>query len=75
MDLAAAPARVQPASGEATGRARYVACETGPLAEAIGESWTFWLFAGMCVLAGIFVWKLVPETKGKTLAQIQQMWS
>jgi MFS family permease len=43
------------------------------LVKAIGEPATFWLFAAVCVLAGVFVWKVVPETKGKSLAQIQTM--
>jgi MFS family permease len=40
----------------------------------IGEAATFFLFAAMCGVGFAFVWFLVPETKGKTLAQIQQMW-
>ncbi|WP_327004532.1 MFS transporter [Dactylosporangium sp. NBC_01737] len=40
----------------------------------IGESGTFGVFAGMCVVSFVFVWKLLPETKGKTLGEIQQMW-
>jgi hypothetical protein len=28
----------------------------------------------MCVVGFVFVWFLVPETKGRTLAEIQQMW-
>lgn len=40
----------------------------------IGESGTFGLFAVMCVVALAFVWFRLPETKGRSLAQIQQMW-
>lgn len=40
----------------------------------IGEGPTFYLFAAMCVVSFAFVWFLLPETKGKTLDQIQQMW-
>lgn len=32
---------------------------------------TFWIFAGFCVLGTVFVWFLVPETKNKTLQEIQ----
>lgn len=44
------------------------------LTDRIGEVGTFYLFAGMCVVSFVFVWFLLPETKGKTLHQIQQMW-
>jgi SP family xylose:H+ symportor-like MFS transporter len=28
----------------------------------------------MGILAALFVWKYVPETKGKTLEQIEKLW-
>jgi SP family xylose:H+ symportor-like MFS transporter len=28
----------------------------------------------MGILAALFVWKLVPETKGKTLEEIEKIW-
>ena len=28
----------------------------------------------ICILAAIFVWKLVPETKGKTLEDMTKLW-
>ena len=28
----------------------------------------------ICILAAIFVWKLVPETKGKTLEDMSKLW-
>jgi SP family xylose:H+ symportor-like MFS transporter len=28
----------------------------------------------MGILAALFVWKLVPETKGKTLEEIEKLW-
>ncbi len=28
----------------------------------------------MSVLSALFVWKLVPETKGKTLEQMENTW-
>lgn len=33
---------------------------------------TFWMYACFCVLAFIFVLFVVPETKGKSLAEIEQ---
>jgi MFS family permease len=42
--------------------------------DAIGSSATFWLFAFFCVFAWIWVYCAVPETKGLSLEQIQQLW-
>ncbi len=42
------------------------------LLQAIGPSYTFWLYALVGVLGFIFVWKLVPETKGRTLEEIEE---
>uniref|UniRef100_A0A6J5ZKN8 Unannotated protein n=1 Tax=freshwater metagenome TaxID=449393 RepID=A0A6J5ZKN8_9ZZZZ len=44
------------------------------LTNGIGESATFFLFAAMCILGFIFVWRYVPETRGRSLEEIQQMW-
>lgn len=41
----------------------------------LGTSGTFWVFAGFCFIAFWVVYYLVPETKGKTLEEIQLMWS
>ena len=41
---------------------------------AIGNSFTFWLFALFCVIAWVWIFLRVPETKGKSLEQIQQLW-
>jgi SP family xylose:H+ symportor-like MFS transporter len=29
----------------------------------------------MSVLAALFMWKFVPETKGRTLEQMEKLWS
>ena len=44
------------------------------LVDGIGESATFWLFALMCVLCLVWIIRKVPETKGRTLEEIEQMW-
>jgi sugar porter (SP) family MFS transporter len=41
-----------------------------PVATAIGQGETFWIFAGVCALGLVFVNRFVPETKGRTLAEI-----
>jgi sugar porter (SP) family MFS transporter len=38
------------------------------------DSITFSIFAAMCIINFIFVLKVVPETKGKTLEQIEKHW-
>jgi SP family xylose:H+ symportor-like MFS transporter len=35
----------------------------------------YFIFASFCVVAMVFVWKLVPETKGKTLEEMEELWS
>jgi sugar porter (SP) family MFS transporter len=41
---------------------------------AIGNSLTFWLFAAFCVIAWVWIYFRVPETKGQSLEQIQLLW-
>ena len=45
--------------------------EYATLRAAVGDHGTFWLFAIGCVLGLIFVGRSVPETKGKTLEDIE----
>ena len=35
---------------------------------------TFWLFALMCIPYMLIVWRLLPETTGKSLEEIEEMW-
>ena len=35
---------------------------------------TYGLYCAMCLLAAFFVWKMVPETKGKTLEDMTALW-
>jgi MFS transporter, SP family, galactose:H+ symporter len=43
------------------------------LIEALGRSGAFWLYAGIGVVTLIFVILVVPETKGRTLEEIEQI--
>ncbi len=44
------------------------------LLESLGGAGAFFLFAFMCVPAILIAWKLLPETKGKTLEEIERFW-
>ncbi len=44
------------------------------LVDAIGSSFTFWVLTFFCILGWIWIYRSVPETKGQSLEQIQQMW-
>lgn len=44
------------------------------LTEAIGTSFTFWLYGLFSIVAWFFVKAMVPETKGRSLEEIQQYW-
>jgi MFS transporter, SP family, galactose:H+ symporter len=44
------------------------------LLDHLGSARTFWLYALAGVAAWIFVYRLVPETKGKTLEEIEAEW-
>jgi len=45
-----------------------------PLIDSLGKSSTFLLFAAISVLGLFFCYKFVPETKGKSLEQIENEW-
>ena len=48
---------------------------TNPLLiESIKPSGTFFLYAGLTLPAIWFIWKFVPETKGKSLEEIEKYW-
>jgi sugar porter (SP) family MFS transporter len=44
------------------------------IVDAIGESTTFFVFSLLCIVTFVFVWFLVPETKGRSLEEIQTRW-
>lgn len=44
------------------------------LTQALGLSATFWTFGLFTVAAWLFVYFLMPETKGRTLEEIQELW-
>lgn len=44
------------------------------LLQKVGSTRTFWLYAVFAVAAWIFSYRVVPETKGRTLEEIEQFW-
>ncbi|MCF7954570.1 MAG: MFS transporter, partial [Phycisphaerae bacterium] len=53
--------------------ANFVLAYTFPSLNAyFGMAKTFWLYAGVCIVGSVFIYFCVPETKGKTLEQIER---
>ena len=44
------------------------------LTNTFNHGFAYWVYGIMGVLAAIFVWKWVPETKGKSLEEIEKLW-
>jgi MFS transporter, SP family, xylose:H+ symportor len=44
------------------------------LTSLFNHGFSYWIYGVMGILAALFVWKLVPETKGKTLEEIERIW-
>lgn len=71
------PNRIRGAAMSIAVMALWIACflltYTFPLLNAkLGSSGTFWLYAVICVVGFIFVFFKLPETKGKSLEQIER---
>jgi MFS family permease len=47
---------------------------TPVMLSALTPAGTFMLFAVMCIPYMLIVWKLLPETTGKSLEEIEEMW-
>ena len=45
-----------------------------PYMMEVSGAMTYGFYGLMCVLSGIFVWKFIPETKGKTLEELEKLW-
>lgn len=61
--------------------ANYLVSQTFPmmdqnpwLVETFHRGFPFWLYGAFCVALLLCVWQLVPETKGKSLEQIERHW-
>ncbi len=52
----------------------FIVSASFPALQAVSMTFTYWLYGVMSILSAIFVWKMVPETKGKTLENITKLW-
>lgn len=56
--------------------ASFILTYTFPLFNrAVGAAKTFWIYAAICVAGFLFIKARLPETKGKTLEQIEELWN
>lgn len=46
----------------------------GEMGDKFGHMFAYALYGIFCIVAAIFVWKIVPETKGKTLEDMTKLW-
>jgi SP family arabinose:H+ symporter-like MFS transporter len=55
----------------------YIVAQTFPMMNdnpSIGPAMTFWIYSAVSLFAFLFVWFMIPETKGRSLEQIEKMW-
>jgi len=45
------------------------------LVQMFNHGFPYWIYKGIVVLSGIFIWKFVPETKGRTLEDMENLWT
>jgi len=38
------------------------------------HGFAYWIYGTMSILAALFMWKMVPETKGRSLEQMEKLW-
>lgn len=46
----------------------------GDMGDKFGHMFVYGLYGAICLIAAVFVWKLVPETKGRTLEDMTRLW-
>lgn len=46
----------------------------GDMGVKFGHMFVYGLYGLICIVAAIFVWKMVPETKGRTLEDMTRLW-
>lgn len=53
----------------------YLVSSTFPALYEFSPGFAYGLYGVICVIAALFVWRMVPETKGLTLEQMSNLWS
>jgi SP family xylose:H+ symportor-like MFS transporter len=54
--------------------ANYFISATYPAMMEFSSGGTYWFYGAMSIISFFFVWKMVPETKGKTLEEMEYLW-
>ncbi len=54
--------------------ANYFISSTYPAMMEFSSGGTYWFYGAMSIISFFFVWKMVPETKGKTLEEMEFLW-
>ncbi len=54
--------------------ANYLISSTYPAMMEFSGGMTYGFYGVMAVLSALFVWKMVPETKGKSLEEMEKLW-
>lgn len=44
------------------------------LTDTFNHGFAYWIYGIMGIIAALLVWKLVPETKGKLLEELENLW-
>ncbi len=54
--------------------ANYFISSTYPAMMEFSSGLTYWFYGLMSIISFFFVWKMIPETKGKTLEEMEHFW-
>lgn len=54
--------------------ANYLISSTYPAMMELSSGGTYWFYGTMSILSFVFVWKMVPETKRRTLEEMEKLW-
>ncbi|MGP8226226.1 MAG: D-xylose transporter XylE [Terracidiphilus sp.] len=44
------------------------------MVQHFNHGFAYWIYGGMSILAALFMWRFVPETKGRSLEQMEKLW-